>query len=110
MRTDTQFRLVKNLRRRLTDILRFKFKSGSAINDLGCSVEDLKWWLEFWFEEGMSWDNYGKGSDKWNIDHIYPLSKIDLTDRKELLKACHYTNLQPLWFEDNLKKAAKISE
>ena len=101
---DPKFRLVKNLRSRLSNILRNKLKSGSAIQDLGCSVEELKKYLEARFESGMTWDNYGK----WHIDHIVPLSSFDLSNREALLKACHYTNLQPLWAIDNIRKSNKI--
>ena len=54
----------------------------------------------------MTWDNYGVYG--WHIDHILPLSIFNLSDRTQLLKACHYTNLQPLWAEENLKRGAKI--
>jgi hypothetical protein len=48
----------------------------------------------------MSWENYGK----WHIDHIKPLSLFDLEDPEQLKQACHYTNLQPLWAEENIRK------
>jgi hypothetical protein len=58
----------------------------------------------------MSWDNYGrkKGVRCWEIDHIIPLISLDLSDREQLLKACHYTNLQPLWAKDNWSKHSKV--
>ena len=52
----------------------------------------------------MSWDNYGE----WHIDHIMPLSTFDLTNPDQLKEACKYTNLQPLWAEDNLHKSSKL--
>lgn len=106
--TDTQYRLADNLRSRLRSVLKSQTKVGSAVHDLGCSVSELKSYLESKFTDGMSWDNYGRKG--WHIDHIVPLSRYDLTDREQLLKACHFTNLQPLWAEDNLRKGAKLDK
>ena len=55
----------------------------------------------------MTWDNYGY--DGWHLDHKTPLAAFDLTDREEFLQACHYTNYQPLWSLDNLRKGAKFA-
>ena len=52
----------------------------------------------------MTWDNWGNGKGKWNIDHKIPLSAFDLVNLEQLSQACHYTNLQPMWAKDNLKK------
>lgn len=101
-RNEPQFNLANNLRRRLSHALKGNFKSGSAVRDLGCSVESLKQHLEAQFRDGMSWENYGFNG--WHIDHIKPLSSFDLANREEFLKACHYTNLQPLWKEENISK------
>jgi len=95
-------RIKLSLRSRLCAALKNDYKTGSAVRDLACSIEEFKRHLESKWQEGMSWDNYGlKG---WHIDHVKPLSKFDLTSPEELKKACHYTNLQPLWAEDNIKK------
>jgi hypothetical protein len=107
---DISFILRSRLRRRLRSALKNNHKVGSAVRDLGCSIENLKSYIEQKFYphletgEQMTWDNYGK----WHIDHIRPLASFDLSDRCQFLEACHYTNLQPLWAEDNLKKGAKI--
>ena len=69
---------------------------------LGCSAEQLRTHLEEKFTDGMSWDNYGYRG--WHIDHIRPCASFDLTDPQQQLECFHYTNLQPLWAEDNFKK------
>lgn len=56
----------------------------------------------------MTWDNYGNGDNKWNIDHIIPISKFNLSIESEQFKAFHYTNCQPLWHKFNIKKGNRI--
>jgi hypothetical protein len=97
--TSVNYRLRINLRNRLNRAIKKEFKVGSAVQDLGCSIEDLKIWLEQQFEPGMTWDNWGR--DGWHIDHIIPLSNVDLTDEVEFKKVCHWFNLRPLWAIDN---------
>lgn len=96
------YKLSELLRIRLRSALKRNFKTGSAVRDLGCTIDYLKLYLESLFKPGMTWANHG--SNGWHIDHIMPLSKFNLTDREQLLKACHYTNLQPLWAFENMKK------
>ena len=113
LKSDICYKLKLNLRRRTRVALKNDWKSGSAVRNLGCSVEFLKERLESMFYshpktgKKMTWDNWGVGRGKWNIDHIKPLDSFDLADRKQFLEACHYTNLQPLWFEDNMRKGNK---
>ena len=104
-KTDIQYKLSKLLRSRLFRSLKSKWKSGSAVRDLGCTIDEFKTYLESKFQTGMTWEN--QGAYGWHIDHIKPLASFDLTDRKQLLIACHYTNLQPLWATDNLIKGDK---
>ena len=76
-------------------------KESRTIELLGYSPSQLKETIESKFLDGMSWDNYGK----WHLDHIKPLHLSE--NEEDLLKLNHYTNLQPLWAEDNLKKNRK---
>jgi len=106
LKTNINYKLSKNLRARLNRAIKNNQKSGSAVKDLGCSISELKTYLESKFLPNMTWENYGLYG--WHIDHITPLSSFDLTDRKQLLEACHYTNLQPLWATDNLTKGDRL--
>lgn len=104
--TDISFKLKHQLRARLRTAIKRNYKAGSAIRDLGCSIEELKTYLESKFLTGMDWDNHTISG--WHIDHIIPLSSFDLSDPNQLKKACHYTNLQPLWAQDNLSKGSSL--
>ena len=104
--SDTCFRLSKILRKRLNSAIKNGQKSGSAVKDLGCTIPELKQYLESKFQEGMTWENWGVHG--WHIDHIIPLSSFDLADRDQLLTAFHYTNLQPLWAQANWSKGDRI--
>jgi len=101
---DGLFRLKYNLRRRIKDFLDNKVLKSEEI--VGCSWEELNIHLEKQFQLGMSWDNYGK--DGWELDHIIPLSSAKTEE--ELYKLNYYTNLQPLWWYDNLSKSDKLQE
>lgn len=104
--TDVNARLSHALRTRVNRAINACFKAGSAIESLGCSVEELKLHLEKQFKPGMTWENWSRLG--WHIDHIRPLSSFDLTDKKQFGEASHYTNLQPLWWNENLAKRARI--
>lgn len=106
LENDLLFKLKCSLRTRLGNAIKNNQKTGSAVSDLGCSIEELKKHLESKFKPGMSWNNWSK--DGWHIDHIKPLNSFDLTDPIQLKEACKYTNLQPLWAFENLSKGDKL--
>lgn len=104
--TDINYRLSCLLRSRLSDAIRNNQKTGSAVRDLGCTIPELKFYLEGQFQDGMTWGNWSRTG--WHIDHKIPLDFFDLTDREQLLQAVHYTNLQPMWAKENITKKAKL--
>jgi len=100
---DLNFKLKHLLRARINKIIKYK-RNKSSIEILGCNIDDFKKYIENNFKNGMTWDNYGYYG--WHIDHIIPLSSA--TSDEDLIKLCHFTNLQPLWALDNQKKSNKI--
>jgi hypothetical protein len=105
---DPQFRILCTLRGRMKSAFKSKnlLKITSTIELLGCEIKKAKEYIEKQFKEGMSWENYGRST--WHIDHIIPCASFDLTDTEQQKKCFHYTNLQPLWANENLSKGAKI--
>lgn len=104
--TDPQWKMMKNMRVRISSAVRGSRKSADTVELLGCSVEDLRDHLESQFTEGMSWDNYGYYG--WHVDHIKPCASFDLSLESEQRKCFNCTNLQPLWAADNLSKSDKF--
>lgn len=101
-------KLATRLRVRLCNAVRRVSRAGSAVRDLGASIPEFRTYMESRFQPGMSWDNWGKGPGKWEIDHVMPLARFDLSKREDVLAACHYTNLQPLWGAENASKGASL--
>lgn len=95
-------KIVNNLRSRVRLALRGSYKDLSTLELLGCSLTHFKKHLKKQFKQEMNWDNYGRYG--WHIDHIIPCYKFDLTKKSEQLKCFHYTNLQPLWENENCAK------
>lgn len=105
LKTNIQLKISEALRRRLYMAMKRNSKSGSAVRDLGCTIDELKLHLERQFDARMHWGNCG---EYWHIDHITPLASFDLTDREQFLRAVHWTNLQPLEKIENIKKGARL--
>lgn len=105
--TDASYSILKVLRTRINAALKNKAKKAYKTKELvGCDMATLIKHLESLFLDGMNWDNYGlKG---WHVDHIIPCASFDFTDIEQQKKCFHYTNLQPLWWHDNLKKSSKL--
>ncbi len=72
---------------------------------VGCSVQELKDHLERQFKPGMTWSNWGRLPDQWEIDHIRPCMSFDLSDPEEREMCFNYRNLQPLWMPENKSKS-----
>jgi hypothetical protein len=99
------YSILKNkLRGRIGKAIKYGYKSVSTLELLGCTIEFFKIYIENKFQKGMSWDNYGFGIDKWNLDHIVPCNSFNLLLEEEQRKCFHYTNYQPLWQLDNIRK------
>ena len=101
---DDLFRMSSNLRSRVG--YAFKIKSWSknfkTMDIIGCSFEEAKEHLSKTMPKGYTWADVGP---KVEIDHIIPLSSAKTEE--ELIKLCHYSNLQLLTKEDNRSKGSR---
>lgn len=104
MKTDPMFKARIAIRGRNRIWLKNRnFKKGTR-ELLGCSWLEFKSHIESLFQPGMTWDNHGTYG--WHYDHIFPLAKC--VTEEDLIRTCHYTNIQPLWAKDNIRKGDSI--
>lgn len=103
-RGNPSFRLSRLLRSRIWNALKNNRKAAHTIELIGCKWSELRMWLEFQFQDGMTWENYGP---IWHVDHIQPCASFDLSDPEQQKECFNYKNLQPLFALDNFRKGAK---
>lgn len=107
-RTDPQYNVGNRLRSRIWHAItggngKKALKTESLI---GCTVAEVRAHIERQFKDGMNWERFMAG--EIHIDHIRPCSSFDLSDPEQQLRCFHYTNLQPLWWRDNLSKSDNL--
>jgi hypothetical protein len=106
-RKNIEYKLSANIRTRISQTISGYSKSKSTLDILGVkNFTEFKQYLENQFTEGMNWENYGNGYNKWVIDHRIPIASAK--DEQDILKLNHHSNLQPLWWDINLAKGAKL--
>jgi len=111
-------RIAHRIRRRIRNEIKqargIKLVSTSGL--VGCSWDDLMQHLESQFYDKilpngeiieMSWNNYGYGDKKWHLDHFLPCCSFDLSKIENQHKCFHYSNLRPLWQNENCEKSAQ---
>jgi len=101
---DPMYRILANLRSRISCALKNGYKSNRTETLIGCSILQLADHLSEHFQPGMSMENYGQ----WHVDHKTPCAFFDLSKSTQQRKCFNYTNLQPLWAKDNLRKGSKL--
>jgi hypothetical protein len=101
-RSNSQYKIRTALGNRLNELVKTgKAHGGKILEIIGCTIPKFMAHLQGQFREGMAWNNYGP---VWHIDHIRPCASFDLTDPEQLKVCFHWTNLQPLFAIENLKK------
>jgi hypothetical protein len=95
-------KIAHNARARIRLALKGRDKSASTMELVGCTFEFLKKHIESLFLSGMTWENHAFRG--WHVDHIIPCDSFDLADPEQQKKCFHFSNLQPMWWRDNISK------
>lgn len=103
---DIGYKIQQRCRTRIYKALKGYVKSQTTIELVGCPIEKLIMHIENQFKRGMTWGNYGT----WHLDHIKPCALFDLSKPEQQKECFHYTNLQPLWADENMVKSSKYEE
>ena len=102
IKTDVNFRLIRNTRRRIHHALNGKTKSSSTRDILGIDIDLYRKWIEFQFTPEMNWSNI-------EVDHIKPICMFDVSHDEQLKEAFSWKNTQPLLKHDHRQKGTKFN-
>jgi len=104
MKNDPLYKFKANTRNLVCGSFKRKglVKENKTFEILGCTSEFFVEYIKSKLIDGMTIENHGL----WHIDHIIPLDTA--ITKEDVIKLNHYTNLQPLWKLDNLKKGKKL--
>lgn len=101
-----EYRIKRALGSRISSLVKGRQQTSKMLAQyLGCTFLEFKDWIEFQFEEGMGFDNYGC---QWHIDHVKPCAAFNLLLSDDIEKCMHWTNLRPCWKTENLQKSSKL--
>jgi hypothetical protein len=106
LKNDALFKYKENVRHLVYCSFKRKGhqKTSNTQEIIGCTFEQLKEHLNKTFYE-----NYGveyDGQETVHIDHIVPLATAKT--KEDVIKLCHFSNLQLLKAKDNIEKSDKI--
>lgn len=79
---------------RLRGIVKLGHFSPATAEILGCNRAEFLAHIAAQFTEWMTWENYGKGPNQWQFDHIKPMATAG--SKAELLPLLHFSNIRPL--------------
>ena len=102
-KTDINFQLSEVLRSKIHKMIKGKETSYKYL--IGCDIDFFKKWIEFRFDDEMTWNNYGTS---WHIDHIIPISIFNFNNQIDKQICFHWSNLQPLKCLENQQKSNKL--
>jgi len=107
---DPNYRIMMNVRCRIGEILKKHGMHGDhKIKYLGIDVQTYKDWLEYQFDDDMTWANYGT---YWHIDHVKPCASFTFKSTKDpnVFECFNWKNTRPMIAKDNLAKGDKIDQ
>lgn len=105
-RENPQVKLKNRLSGRMRDALKGIHKSAKTMELIGCSIDEFKIHIESQFGPGMTWENY----PEWHLDHKIPCKSFNLADPLEQRICFHFSNISPMWGDENISKGAKVNK
>lgn len=71
----------------------------------GLDIENMRRWFEYQFKNGVGWDDF---ADKWQFDHIIPVTYFDFSNEEELKMCWNFTNINVELFGLNKERGNRL--